>query len=115
QVIGRDAEWDPGLLDLPLRARQPALHRLWLDEESARDLLRCQAAERAQREGDLRLERERRMAAHEDQLEALIGNVRLIHLVLLRLRQVEQLRLLGERASAAAAGEEPAAGGGVAP
>jgi hypothetical protein len=43
-VIGRDAEGDARLLDLALRARQPSLHRLRLDEESPCDLVRRQAA-----------------------------------------------------------------------
>src|SRR4029453_18699670 len=74
---------------------------------------RRQAAERAEREGHLRLEPERRMAAHEDQLEPLIGKVRLFHLVLLCFRQGEQLRLLSEGAVAADARGGPGAGGGA--
>ena len=54
---------------------------------------RRQAAERAQRQRHLRLGRQRRMAAGEDQLEPLVGNTVVVHLVLARLGHVEQLRL----------------------
>jgi hypothetical protein len=50
------------------------------------------------------------MAAHEDQLEPLVGKVGFVHVVLLRLGQVEQLGLLGEGAVAADAVERAAAG-----
>src|SRR5215210_1653976 len=43
---------------------------------NARDLLGGEAAERAQREGDLRLGAQRRMAASEEQLEPLVGDLR---------------------------------------
>ena len=72
----RDAERDPGRPDLGLRPRQPALHRLARDEERPRDLGGRQAAERAQRQRHLRLERQRRMAAGEDQLQPLVGDRR---------------------------------------
>ena len=70
----------------------------------------AQAAERAQGQGDLRLERERRMAAGEDQLEPLVGKGRLLHLVLHGLGHVEQARLLGERPVAAAGGRSRGCG-----
>ena len=56
QVAGRDAERDARILDLPLRPREPPLHRLLGNEERARDLLGAQPAERAQGQRDLRLE-----------------------------------------------------------
>ena len=50
----------PRVSDLPFRAREPPLHRLLGDEERAGDLLGAQPAERAQGQGDLGLEPERR-------------------------------------------------------
>ena len=55
-------------------------------------------AERPQRQRDLAVEGERGVAAGEEQLEPLVGNRGLIHLVLHGLRNVEQARLLGEGA-----------------
>jgi hypothetical protein len=77
QVRRRDAERDPGVADLALRAYEPLGHRRLGHEERARDLLRGQPAERAQRQRDLCVERERRMAAREQQLEPLVGDRRL--------------------------------------
>jgi hypothetical protein len=58
-------------------------------------------AQRPQRQGDLRIERERRMAAREDELQPLVGDRRLVvHIVLAGLRHVGQARLRGERAIA---------------
>ena len=95
---GGHAERDAGGLDLVLRPDQALRHRLLRDQEGARDLLSGQAAERPQRQRDLAVEGERRMAAGEEQLEPLVGNGGLIHLVLRGLRHIEQARLLGEGA-----------------
>ena len=56
------------------------------NEEGARDLDSREPAQRAQRERDLRLGGERRMAAREQQLEPLVGKCRLVHAVLRCLR-----------------------------
>ena len=101
EVRRRYAEGDPRRPDLPFRADEPLGHRLLGDEERPRDLLRAEAAERSQRERDLRVELERRVAAREDELEALVRDRRLVHLVLHGLGHVEQAGLLGERAVAA--------------
>ena len=101
QVRRRHAERDPGGLDLALRADQPLRHRLLADQERARDLVRAQPAQRAQRERDLRIERERRVAAGEDELEALVGNGRLVDVVLHGFGHVQQAGLRVERAIAA--------------
>src|SRR5262245_2073355 len=103
------------VLDLPLRARQPPLHRLGLDEERAGNLLGRQPAEGAERQRDLRFQRERRMTAGEDQLEPLIRKRPVVHLVLLSDRQVEQPRLLDEGAVAADAVERTVPGRGRQP
>ena len=101
QVVGRDPERDPGGLDLALRPHQALGHRRLADEEGARDLAGGQAAERAQRQRDLRLRGERRVAAGEDELEPLVGEGRLVHGVLRRLGHLEQAGLRGQRAVAA--------------
>ncbi len=84
QVRGRHAERDPRVADLALGAHQALGHRRLGYQERPRDLLGAEAAERAQRQRDLRLGRERRVAAGEDQLEAFVAKARrLLHLVLL--------------------------------
>ena len=103
QVIGRHAERDAGGLDLLLRAHEALRHRRLGDEERARDLGRGQPAERAQRERDLRVGRERGVAAREDELEPLVREGRVVHRVLHRLGDLEQPRLLGVGAFAAEA------------
>ncbi len=62
-----------------------------------------------------RVERERRVAAREDELEPLVRDRRLVHLVLSRLRHVEQAGLRRERAIAADAVDRPVARGGHEP
>jgi hypothetical protein len=47
-------------------------HRRRRHQEGGGDLVRAQPAERAQRQRDLGVERQRRVAAGEDQLEALV-------------------------------------------
>ena len=97
QVRRRHAERDPGLLDLAFRPDEPLRHRRLGDEKRARDLLCRQPAEAPQRERDLRVERERGVTAREDELEPLVRDGRLVHLVLHRLWHVEQADLLRER------------------
>ena len=70
-------------------------------EEGAGDLLDPEPAERPQCERDLGIEVERRMATREDELQALVRDRRLVHLVLHRFRHVEQAGLRQERALAA--------------
>ena len=67
---------DARLLDLALCAHQPLRHGRHRDEECACDLVGREPAQGAQRERDLRIERERRMAAGEDQAQALVGDGR---------------------------------------
>ena len=81
-VAGRDLVADPGLADLLLRPHEPLGERGLRDEERAGDLGRGQAAERAQRQRDRRLRRERRVAAGEDQSQLVVGDR--MHLVLRR-------------------------------
>ena len=115
-MVGRHAERDPGGLDLVLRPHEPLGHRRLGDQERARDLLGRQPAERPQRQRDLRVERERRMAAREQQLEPLVRE---------RRRRpscpppasgtLEQPGLRGERAIAPDPVDRAVAGGGHEP
>jgi len=66
------------------------------NEKRARDLVRLETAERAQRQREPRLERERRVAAREDEAEPLVRNRgRVVHLVvrLCRFEPRQQIRL----------------------
>ena len=97
----RHAKRDRGGLDLALRADEPLGHGRLGDEEGAGDLLGRQPAQRPQRERDLGIERERRMAAGEDELEPLVGDRRLVHLGLHGFGYLQQAGLRRERAIAA--------------
>ena len=72
--VARDLVADAGAGDLRLGARDPLRHRALGDQEGARHLGRRQPAERAQRQADPRLGRERRVAGGEDQAQALVGD-----------------------------------------
>jgi hypothetical protein len=109
EVLGRHAQRDACVPDLPLRAHEPLGERRLGDEEGPRDLGRRQAADEAQRQRDLRFRRERRVAAGEDQLEPLVGNGRLLVVGELR-RAGEQLRLARERLLAPDAVDRAVAG-----
>jgi hypothetical protein len=75
-----------------------AHRRLW-HEERAGDLGRRQAADRAQRQCDLGLRSERRVAAGEDQAESFVGHGLVTGFLALQLCEaLEQLRLARERA-----------------
>ena len=90
----------PGVADLVLRPGQPLAHRLERDQERERDLLGRQAAEGTQGQRHLRVQRQRRVAAGEDQLQPLVRDgggvvhdrLRWLDLELTR----EQLRLRGQ-------------------
>jgi hypothetical protein len=64
---GRDPVGDPGVPDLALGPGESLRHGRLGEHEGAGDLRGGEAAERAQRERDLGVERERRVAAGEDQ------------------------------------------------
>src|SRR3954464_7164792 len=99
-MLERDSERDAGVADLPLGPDEALGERRLRDEEGARDLRRLEAADEAQRQRDLGIRRERRMAAGEDQLEPFVGNDSLlVPRELLGTR--EQLRLAGQRLLAA--------------
>ena len=81
QVVGRDAERDPGAADLPLRADEALRHRRLCDEERMCDLGGREAADLAECQRDSAVRGERRMAAREDEREPLVGDR--AHVVLL--------------------------------
>ena len=70
----RHAVGDPGVADLALGADEALREGRLRDEEGARDLRRRQPAQRAQGERDSPVHRERRMAAGEDEPEAVVGD-----------------------------------------
>ena len=111
QMVGRHPERDPGRLDLALRAHEPLRHRRLRHEERARDLAGGQAAERPQRQRDLRVGGQRGMAAREHELEPLVRECRRVHRVLHRLGHLEQAGLRGQRAIAADAVDRAVARG----
>src|SRR5262249_46224120 len=84
-------------------------HRRLRDEEGSRDLGRLEAADRAQRQCDLRLQRERRVTASEDESQPLVGND--VLLVVRVYRLLEQLHLARERALTAHAVDRRVASG----
>ena len=73
-MLGRHAQRDAGVADLPLRSHEPLGERRLGNEEAARDLRRRETADEAQRQRDLCLGGERRMTAREDQLQAFVGD-----------------------------------------
>ena len=102
QMRRRDAERDPGGLDLALRADEPLRHGRLGNQEGAGDLIRPETAKRSQRERDLGLQRERRVAAGEDELQPLVRDRDLVHAVLHQaFTHVEQTDLRREGAIAA--------------
>lgn len=64
-----------GVANLALRAHEPLRHRRRRNEKRPRDLVGVEAAERPQRKGHLRLERERGMAAGEDQPKPVVRDL----------------------------------------
>jgi hypothetical protein len=100
QLGGRHAERDAGGLDLALGPDEPLGHRALRDQKGACDLIRGESAERAQRERDLRLDVERRMATREDELQPLVRKRRRSHRRLAVLVDSQQRRLGFERAVA---------------
>src|SRR5262249_2841378 len=80
------------------------------------DLLGGEAAEGSEGERDLRLERESRVTAREEQLQALVWDGRLeIHLLLSRVRHAQEPSLLLERLVAPDPVDRPVPGGGQEP
>ena len=86
QLMGdRHAVGDPRTRDLLLRPSDPSRHGRLANQERMGDLLGGQAADQPQRQRDLRLPRQCRVTAGEDEAKAVVGYV--IHLGELRFRR----------------------------
>ncbi len=109
QVCVGNRKRDPGRLDLRFGPREPALHGLLGDQERPGDLGGLQAAERSQRQRHLPVQRQRRVAAGEDQLEPLVLDDRLVVLVHDGVGERQQVELLGEGAFPADPVDRPVA------
>ena len=124
RVGRRLGERDARHADLVLRAHQPLRHGRLGEQQRAGDLGHGQAADQPQRQRDLGLERQRRVAAGEDEAEPLVGDHRLVlagqvaHRVLELAREqrllVAQRRLAPQPVDRAALGrgEDPRGRGG---
>ena len=99
EVVGRHAERDARLAEPPLRADEPLRERRLRDEERARDLRRREPGDLAQRQRDARVDRERGMAAREQEREALVGDRAHVGVLVVGhvLETGEELRLACER------------------
>src|SRR5205085_1382961 len=99
------------IADLPLRANEPLSQRRLRKQEGARHLARLQSGDLTERQRDLRVRGERRMAAREDEAEAVVGDR--AQVVLLRGAQLfepgEELGLPRERLLAADPVDRPVA------
>ena len=73
EMVGRHAVRDRRVADLALGPDEPLGERHLRDEECPGDLRRREAAERAQRQRDLGLHREGRVAAREDESQPVVG------------------------------------------
>jgi hypothetical protein len=72
--VARDGEGDARVAQLALGAHDALLHRRLGDQEGAGDLRGLQAADEPQGQPHPRLEGERRVAAGEDQRQAVVGD-----------------------------------------
>src|SRR5437867_2047775 len=77
RIVGRHLVGDAGGADLALGSHEPLRHGRHGHQEGARDLLGRKTPERAQRERHLRVGRERRVAAREDQAEPIFRHGRI--------------------------------------
>ncbi len=111
EVVGGDPEGDPGVPDLSFRPHQALRHRRLRDEEGAGDLGGAEAAQGPQRQRHLGLGPERRVAAGEDELQALVGEARVFALFVHGVRHLQQSGLRGQRAVAADAVDREVAAG----
>jgi len=110
-VVGRDPERDSRSPDLLLRPHEPLRHRRLRHEERAGDLVRREAAEGSQGQRDLRLGRQCRVTAREDQAQPLVRDRLVLLHRLLHVKRGEQLRLAAQVLLAANAIDRAVAGG----
>jgi hypothetical protein len=92
-VIRGYAEWDPRRFDLAFGPDQPLRHGALWYQEGAGDLVGAEPAESAQGERHLRLDRERRVTAGEDELQTLVRKGRGLHRHLSTILGSEQAEL----------------------
>ncbi len=104
RVRGRDLVRDAGVADLALHPDEPLRHGGLGHEHRARDLGGLEPPDGLQRQGDARLQVERRVAAREDQAQPVVLDVG--RLVRVHLDRATPLREVGERGGV----ERPAAG-----
>ena len=71
-LLGRQIEPGAGVPDRLLRAADPLGHRRLGNQEGVRDLGGRQAADRSERQGELRRHRERRVTAQEQERERVV-------------------------------------------
>ncbi len=118
-VVRRHAVGNPGFADLLFGPHEPLRHRRRGEQKGAPDLLRRESAERFQGQRDLRFRSERRMAAREDEPQAVVRDralrpvfrVRRLSVLLERGELCELRPLLLEALSAAQAVDGLVAGG----
>jgi hypothetical protein len=110
QVSRWHPERDRRSSDLALGPHQPLRHRGIRYQEGTGDLVGGEPAEGAQGERDLCLDRERRVTAGEDELQALVGKRRGVHRHLSTIARGEQAHLGGEGPVAADAIRGPVPG-----
>lgn len=79
QRVWRYAVRDAGVRDLRPRPQESLVHRRLGDEECRRGLRRAQATERLHRQRDARRQRKRRVAAGEQEPQAVVGERGLVH------------------------------------
>ena len=91
-MLGWNPKRDAGVADLPFGAHEPLRERRLRDQERPRDLRRRQAAQHVQRQRDLSVHAQRRVAAGEDELEPFVWNRGLL-VVRKRLGAGQQLHL----------------------
>ncbi len=103
------------MADLALGPGQTLRHRRLGHEKGAGDLLGRHAGQRAQRQGDLRIERERRVAAGEHQAQPVVGHLFDHRTVVGRDHGCHLRELRGAQRVAAHAVEGPVAGHGREP
>ena len=110
QVIRWHAERDPRRFDLSLGPHQPLRHRAFGYQEGTGDLVGAEPAEGAQGERHLRLDREGRVTAGEDEFQALVRERRGLHRRLSSIVRDEQAELGCEGPVAADAIRRPVPG-----
>jgi hypothetical protein len=110
QVNRWHAKRDRRRFDLALGPHQPLRHRALRYQEGPGDLVRGEPAQGAQGERNLRLDRERRVTAGEDELQALVRKRRGVHRHLGTIPGDEQAELGREGPVAADAVRRPVPG-----